>query len=40
MEELKKQLSECELLWSKYSCDCLYFEIVFLKKEISKLSQF
>ena len=24
---IKQQLRELENLWSKYSCDCLYFEI-------------
>lgn len=27
------QLRECEKLWSKYSCDCLGFEITSLEKQ-------
>ena len=33
---LQKQLEECEKLWSKYSCDCLWLEIKTLRKKIKE----
>ena len=38
MEEYRKQLEECEKLWSKHGCDCLSFEMDWLKKQINQLS--
>jgi hypothetical protein len=37
-EKLKQELDECKRLWSKYSCDCLHFEILSLEKRIAELS--
>jgi hypothetical protein len=31
LEKYKKDLEECERLWSLYSCDCLSFEIGHLR---------
>lgn len=38
LEKLKQELEECKRLWSKYSCDCLHFEILSLEKRIAELS--
>ena len=38
LEKLKKELEECKKLWSKYSCDCLHFEMLSLEKRIAELS--
>jgi len=37
-EDVKKELEECERLWSLYSCDCLAFEMDWLKNKIYELS--
>lgn len=39
LEKLKAELAECEALWSKYSCDCLHFEMLALEKQIKELEQ-
>lgn len=33
-----KEIEECKILWGKYSCDCLHFEILSLEKRIAELS--
>jgi len=38
LEKLKQELEECKRLWSKYSCDCLHFEMISLEKRIAELS--
>ena len=29
------ELADCKKLWSKYSCDCLHFEMTSLEKSIN-----
>jgi hypothetical protein len=37
LEKLKQELEKCKRLWSKYSCDCLHFEMLSLEKRIAEL---
>lgn len=39
IDKLKKQLEEAQSLWSKYSCDCLAFELNYLEQQIKALSR-
>ena len=38
LEKYKKDLEECERLWSMFSYDCLALEMEWLKKKIWELS--
>jgi len=31
------KLKECKDLWSKYSCDCLHFELTYWENELKKI---
>ena len=36
-KQIIESLNECEALWSKYSCDCLAFEIAALQSKLKSL---
>jgi hypothetical protein len=34
---IEQKIIECEHLWSKYSCDCLHYMLLYLENELKKI---
>jgi hypothetical protein len=38
LSELENELEKCNKLWSRYSCDCLGFEMTAIENKIKQLT--
>jgi len=34
---IRERIDECKNLWSRYSCDCLHYELLYWENELKKI---